>query len=110
MTLDRDKTELSGRFRYSRISYFIKILSVSEAILKCAFIMLIMLLSLWQEVDRLDHPKDVQFAKSKDMNIVVTVAEDCNLRIWDRSRPKTGMADNIKETSVGDFYNIQEFE
>ena len=58
-------------------------------------------------MDQLKHPKDVQFAVSRDMKIVVTVAEDCNVRIWDRSRPKMNEA-NQRDGRKIDLYYIQQ--
>ena len=68
---------------------------------------------LFKEIDRLEHPKDVQFARSKDMNIVVTVAEDCNIRIWDRSRARTENTEATeegKQRRIGNYYYMQQLE
>ena len=56
-----------------------------------------------QEIDILEHPKDVCFAVSLDMNIVVTVEDDCNVRIWDRSRKKASAND---KDNVLNFHSI----
>ncbi|XP_053376600.1 NACHT domain- and WD repeat-containing protein 1-like [Mercenaria mercenaria] len=41
-----------------------------------------------EEIDVLEHSKDLIAAKTRDMKTVVTVAEDSNLRIWDRTKQK----------------------
>ncbi|KAH3895797.1 hypothetical protein DPMN_019963 [Dreissena polymorpha] len=46
--------------------------------------------STLQEEDRLEHKHDVTGACTVDMVTVVTIAEDNNLRVWDRSRDKKG--------------------
>ena len=56
-----------------------------------------------QEIDILEHLKDVSFSVSLDMNIVVTVADDCNVRIWDRSRKKASAND---KDNVFKFHSI----
>ena len=42
----------------------------------------------------MEHPAKLHDAISLDMNIVVTVASDCNVRIWNRSRNKASAKDN----------------
>ncbi|KAL4232336.1 hypothetical protein ACF0H5_009907 [Mactra antiquata] len=62
-----------------------------------------------EEVDKLEHSKDVISAKTVDMITVCTVADDSNLRIWDRTRPKQTNSTSTSTnnlSSIGDVSSV----
>ena len=56
-------------------------------------------------MDILEHPKDIVDERSIDMNIVVTLADDANVRIWDRRRPKPVTTNT--DTKTAGLYEIR---
>lgn len=51
---------------------------------------------LLQQIDSIEHQKDVVAVKTRDMKTVVTLADDSNLRIWDRTRSKHTQTEEVE--------------
>ena len=61
----------------------------------------------FQEVDVLEHNKDLVAGKTRDMRTVITVADDGNVRIWDRTRSKQTKTDTVQDNFSKTVQDLQ---